>query len=33
MQAMPQALAHTPKIISRQITGDGWAAMGELTID
>ena len=33
MQAMPQALAHTPRIISRQISGDDWDAMGELTID
>jgi quinol monooxygenase YgiN len=33
MQDMPQALAHTPRIISRQITGDGWDPMGELAID
>jgi quinol monooxygenase YgiN len=33
IQEMPQALAATPKIISRQIDGDGWDAMGEMTID
>jgi quinol monooxygenase YgiN len=33
MQDMPQALAATPKIISRQVDGAGWDAMGELTID
>lgn len=32
MQDMPQALAATPKIISRQIEGIGWDEMGELTI-
>ena len=30
---MHSALAATPKIISRQIDGDGWDAMGELQID
>ena len=29
---MPQALAETPRIISRQLDGDGWDRMGELTI-
>jgi quinol monooxygenase YgiN len=33
MQVMPQALAHTPRIISRQIEGDDWDPMGELSID
>jgi hypothetical protein len=32
MADMPQALAETPRIISRQLDGDGWDAMGELTI-
>lgn len=30
---MPQALARTPQIISRQVDGDGWDAMGEVTVD
>jgi quinol monooxygenase YgiN len=33
MEAMRPALAHTPRIISRQITGDDWDPMGELAID
>jgi quinol monooxygenase YgiN len=33
MQDMPQALAHTPKIVSRQVDGTGWDKMGEITID
>jgi quinol monooxygenase YgiN len=33
MQDLPQALASTPKIVSRQVEGDGWDRMGELTID
>ena len=33
MGTMPQGLAHTPKIVSRQVDGSGWDAMGELTID
>jgi len=33
MQDMPQGLAFTPRIISRQIDGDGWDEMGELTIE
>lgn len=32
MAAMPQALAATPKIVSRQVDGAGWDAMGELRI-
>ena len=32
MADMPQALAETPRIISRQFEGDGWDRMGELTI-
>lgn len=31
--SMPQALASTPLIISRQIDGDGFAPMGEMTVD
>ena len=31
--AMPQALVRTPQIISRQVDGDGWEAMGEVTVD
>ena len=30
---MPQALARTPRIISKQVDGDGWGPMGELQID
>lgn len=33
MKDMPQALASTPKIISRKVEGSGWDAMGELTIE
>jgi hypothetical protein len=33
MKDMPQALAATPKIISRQVDGSGWEPMGELQID
>lgn len=33
MQVMPQALASTPKIISRQVEGDGWDEMGELKVE
>jgi len=33
LEAMRPALAHTPKIVSRQVDGDGWEAMGELKID
>lgn len=29
----PEALARTPKIISRQVEGAGWEPMGELPID
>lgn len=29
----PEALARTPKIVSRQVDGAGWDAMGELQID
>jgi quinol monooxygenase YgiN len=32
MAEMPQALAETPHIISRQLEGEGWGRMGELTI-
>ncbi|RAX46315.1 antibiotic biosynthesis monooxygenase [Arthrobacter sp. AQ5-06] len=32
MADMPQALAETPRIISRQLDSDGWDRMGELTI-
>ncbi len=33
MQELPQALAHTPKIVSRQVSGTGWDEMGELSVD
>ena len=33
LEAMRPHLVSTPKIISRQIDGDGWDAMGELQID
>lgn len=33
MADMPQALIETPEIISRQLDGDGWDLMGELTIE
>jgi quinol monooxygenase YgiN len=29
----PQALAATPKIVSRQVDGDGWDSMGEMQVD
>ena len=32
IQDMPQALTATPKIISRQVEGSSWDAMGEITI-
>ena len=33
MQDLPQALAATPKIVSRLVDGAGWDEMGELSID
>jgi quinol monooxygenase YgiN len=33
MKDMPQALASTPKIVSRQVEGQGWDTMGELRVD
>lgn len=33
MKDFPQALASTPKIVSRQVEGDGWGEMGELTVE
>lgn len=33
LEAMRPMLLSTPKIISRQIDGDDWDAMGELQID
>ena len=33
LEAMRPALASTPQIVSRQVEGQGWDAMGELTID
>lgn len=33
MRVMPQALARTPTIISKQVDGEGWGPMGELQID
>ncbi len=32
MADQPQALAETPRIISRQLDGEGWDPLGELTI-
>lgn len=29
----PEALAATPRIISRQVDGDGWGPMGEMSVD
>jgi hypothetical protein len=29
---MPQALTRTPQIISRQVDGDSWDPMGEVTV-
>ena len=31
-QEFPQYLATTPKIVSRQVEGDGWDEMGELQV-
>ena len=33
IEAMRTAIAETPKIVSRQVDGNGWDAMGELQID
>lgn len=33
LEAMRPHLTATPKIISRQVEGDGWEPMGELQID
>ena len=33
MVDMREALASTPRIISRQVDGEGWEPMGELAID
>ena len=32
MRDLPQALVSTPKIISRQVEGEGWDEMGELRV-
>ena len=32
MRDLPQALVRTPKIISRQVAGDGWEEMDELRV-
>jgi quinol monooxygenase YgiN len=32
MRDMPQALARTPQIISKQVEGEGWGPMGELEV-
>ena len=32
-EQFPQYLVRTPRIISRQIDGDGWDEMGELTVE
>ncbi len=31
--AMPQALVRTPQIVSREVEGDGWEEMGEVSVD
>lgn len=33
LEAMRPHLVRTPQIVSRQVDGDGWEAMGELKID
>lgn len=33
MRDLPQALASTPKIVSRSVDGDDWDDMGELTVE
>jgi quinol monooxygenase YgiN len=33
MQDLRPALASTPRIVSRQVEGQGWDAMGELQVD
>jgi quinol monooxygenase YgiN len=33
LEAMRPVLAATPKIVSRQVEGEGWDRMGELQID
>ncbi|MFB0834538.1 putative quinol monooxygenase [Arthrobacter halodurans] len=33
LEAMRPALAETPRIVSRQVDGEGWERMGELRID
>ncbi|CAN5545867.1 putative quinol monooxygenase [soil metagenome] len=33
MKDLPQALANTPKIVSRQVEGSGWEEMGEMSVD
>jgi quinol monooxygenase YgiN len=33
IEAMRPHITGTPKIVSRQVDGDGWEAMGELQVD
>ncbi|SDD46529.1 putative quinol monooxygenase [Auraticoccus monumenti] len=33
MALLPQALAATPRIVSRQVEGEGWEEMGEMRVD
>lgn len=33
LEELPPALARTPRIVSRQVDGDAWDAMGEMQID
>lgn len=33
VRELPQALARTPRIVSRQVSGDSWDPMGEMTVD
>lgn len=30
---LPRALVRTPRIVSRRVDGNGWDAMGEMTVD
>lgn len=32
MKDLPQALTSTPKIVSRQVEGEGWGEMGEMSV-
>lgn len=32
MKEFPKALASTPEVVSRQVEGDGWGEMGEMSV-